>query len=178
VTLTVPARGQWADHRHSIDPIRDGWLGAQTSWSSTNAWGTQYRAIYVPVRVVRRVVVRQLGWVSGPTAAGNCDVGIYDSTGTRIVATGSQTNTSASITRVVDITDTTIGPGCYYLGLNNDTTTDTFLSYPITAPEAAARGLLSETLGSLALPSTASWALANTLTFIPIPVALLVTEVS
>jgi hypothetical protein len=178
VTLTVPAQGQWADHRHSIDPIRDGWVGAQVVWSTTSAWGTQYRAIYVPVRVVRRVVVRQLGWVSSATAAGNCDVGIYDQGGTRIVSTGSQTNTSTSNTRVVDITDTTIGPGCYYLALNNDTTTDTFVSYAATAPELAARGVLTEALGSLTLPSTASWAVDNTLTFIPVPVALLVTEVS
>lgn len=177
MTLTVRPAGALAFPSHSIDNASNGWR-ASGGVTGNMAWGTQYRAIYVPIRVPRRVVVRKMGWVTSGVAAGNSDVGIYDTSGTRLVSSGSTTNTSTTTTRVADITDTTVGPGLYYFALNNDTTTDTFTAFSLAAPIPASRGVLTETLGSVTLPATATWAVDQTLVFIPYITALLVTEIS
>lgn len=177
MTLTIPSSGQWAGPMFSIDTFASHWMSYQTVASSAAAWGTANRAIYVPVRVPKRCVVRELGIGSGATATGNVDVGIYDPSGVRLVSSGSTAKTATSI-QAVDVTDTTIGPGLYYLGLNNDTTTDTFVAFTSAAPLAVTRGVLTEALGSVTLPATATWVFDHTLAFMPLISALLVTEVS
>lgn len=177
MTLTVPAQGQWAGSHHSIDNLTGGWMTYQTLPTNATPWGTQYRAIYVPIRVPRRVVVRKLGYANTSTATGNYDIGLYDAAGTRLVSSGSTAKTTSAATITYDMTDTTIGPGLYYLALNNDTTTDTFIAQLDNVPTPAARGILTETLGSVTLPATATWIVDQTLGFIPIVTALLVTEV-
>jgi hypothetical protein len=152
-------------------------MSPQAGVTAVSAWGTQYRAIYVPVRVPRRVTVLELGAAVESTSTGNVDIGLYDRFATRLVSTGSTVKLS-SLTQAIEATDTTIGPGLYYLALNNDTTTDTFTTWSLTAPAPAANGVLTETLGAVTLPATATWALDNTLTIVPVISALLVTEVS
>lgn len=171
---TIP----WAKPKHSIDTITDAWIGWQTTPNSVLAWGTQYRAIYVPIRVASRVTVVQLGISVAATATGNIDLGIYYPNGTRIVSTGSTTKLAASGVQVVDITDTVLVPGLYYLGANNSTTGDTFNCASITAPLLASWGVLTETLGSVTLPATASWAVDNSLTVYPVISAMLNTVVT
>lgn len=177
MTLTIPAKGQWAGPLHSIDNMSS-WYSYQDNAVTSTAWGTQYRAVYVPVRVPVRCVVRKLGYASSTTATGNIDIGLYDASGVRLVSSGSTAKVGATSLAVVDVTDTTIGPGGYYIALNNDTTTDTFSCTSESAPRAAAYGLLTETLGSVVLPATATWIVNQTLTFSPVVSALLVTEVS
>ena len=174
---SAPTSGLMHTPSHSIDNLTGGWMAFQESPNTATAWGTQYRAIYVPIRVVDRCVVRKLGFASAAAAAGNVDVGLYDANGARLVSSGPTTKTGTGV-QVVDVADTTIGPGLYYIGLNNDTTTDTVTALAGTAPVPAARGVLTETLGGVALPASASWAVDNVLSFIPIVTALLVTEVS
>jgi hypothetical protein len=156
----------------------DAWSWGSFTPSTTTAWATQYRAIYVPVRVPQRVTVVELGVSNGTTATGNIDIGLYDSAGTRLVSTGSTAKSASAVIQAIDVTDTTIGPGLYYLGLNNDTTTDTVGCEIASAPLPAAMGVLAETLGAVTLPATASWGVSQTLGFVPFIVALLVTEVS
>lgn len=178
MTLTAPtSMVPWAIPSHSIDTLQWSWIAPQQIVAATVAWGTANRAIYVPTRVPRRVVVRKIGASTGSTSAGNIDVGIYDASGALVVSSGS-TAKASSITQVIDVADTTIGPGLYYLALNNDTTTDTFVALDLNPPFPAAYGVLTQTLGSVTLPATASWAVDNTLTLIPAVVMLTGTEVS
>ena len=178
MTLTSVGTGLWATSRHSIDTLADSWIAWQATANTTTAWGTANRAVYVPIRVPRRVIVRELAYSSAPTATGNIDIGLYDQGGTRLVSSGSVAKSGSSSETVRDITDTTIGPGLYYLALNNDTTTDTFTMCTETAVVATARGILTEAVGAVTLPATATWAIDNTLAFIPNLSALLITEVT
>jgi hypothetical protein len=122
-----------------------------------------------------RVTVVEMAYFSGSTSTGNIDIGIYNETGTRLVSSGSTAKASNGYP-TVGVTDTVIGPGLFYFALNNDTTTDTFSTFSIAAPIPAATGVLSETLGSVVLPATATWVQDQTLAFIPDVVAYLVTE--
>ena len=165
---------QWAKNRHSIDTVKDAWIGYQAGAGATNtAWGTQYRAIYVPVRVLQRVTVLEMAYYEN-TATGNFDIGIYDAAGTRLVSLGSTAVGSNWV--AVNTTDTVIGPGCFYLAFNSDTAADTYYATTDAAPIPAARGILTETLANVTLPATATWAVDQTLAFIPFLSALLVTE--
>lgn len=73
-------------------------------------WGTAY----------------QLLFYVGATSSGNIDVGIYDSQQNRIVSAGS-TAMSATINTVqeINIADTVLSPGEYFLAVACDNTTGT-----------------------------------------------------
>ena len=178
MTLTVPSTGQWAGSHLSIDNLTGGWMAHTRGASTANAWGTANRAIYMPIRVPRRVIVRELGYASSTTGAGNIDIGLYDQSGTRLISTGSTAKSATAALEAIDVTDTTIGPGLYYIGLNNSTTTDTFISVSTGTEQAAIQGVLIQAVGAVTLPATATWSIDHALEFIPIVSALLVTEVS
>lgn len=176
--LAQLSSAQWAESHLSIDNLTGGWMTYQSSAATSTAWGTANRAIYVPIRVPHRITVKELGYVCNSTATGNIDIGLYDSAGTRLASTGSTAKANSTKTVALDVTDTTIGPGLYYVALNNDTTTDTFYCFSDTAPNPAARGILTQAVGAVTLPATATWALDQTLAFIPLLSALPVTELA
>jgi hypothetical protein len=142
------------------------------------AWPTQYLAIYIPVRVKRRVVVRKLGIANGATASGNLDLGLYDAIGTRLVSAGSTAQSGTTTEQVIDITDTIIGPGLYYLAACMDGTTGTTARYAPTAPYLCSIGVLTEAVGSVTLPATATWTVNQTLAYYPILYAFTGTTVA
>lgn len=88
----------------------------------SNAWPAANRAIFVPVRVPIGVTVYKMGCGTGTGTTGNFALGIYDAGGNLIVSTGSTAKTTASSERVIDITDTYLGPGLYYLAMAVDDT--------------------------------------------------------
>ena len=179
MTLTLPASGLMAGLRFTVDTINDSWMPWLTAPAGGQAWGTANRAIYIPVRFPTSGVVKELGYVAeGSAATGNIDIGLYDASGTRLCSTGSQTKALSDTVAVFDVTDTTVQRGLYYLALNNSTTTDTFYADIPAAPNLAARGVLTEAVGAVTLPATATWALNQTLALFPVIVALMVTEVS
>lgn len=169
--------GVWPAPSFSIDTFNSAWIAHQSGPGSAVTWGVANRAVYVPVRVPRTGVVLKLAASVGATSTGNIDIGLYNTAGTRLVSSGSVTKLSSQ-TQVRDVTDTTIGPGLYYLALNNSTTTDSFHAWNEVGTWAVARGVLTEALGSVTLPDTATWAIDQTLTVVPIISALLVTELA
>ena len=179
MTLTQPQVGYAGLHGHAISSANDLISICLTIdmlvSSSTATYPTADLAIYVPVRVKTRVVVRKM-LAAIATASGNVDIGIYNAGGTRLVSTST---TAAAAPLVVDVTDTTLGPGLHYLAVVADNTTITFDRDNPTAPTLAASGVLTEQLGAgAALPATATWAVNQTLAYLPMVAALLVTEVS
>ena len=78
----------------------------------------------------------------------------------------------------MDVTDITIGPGLYYIALVDGTDTATYIGWAPTAPMLAAAGVLTEALGSVALPATATWGLNQTLARLPNMGVLLETTVA
>lgn len=135
-----------------------------STFTNAGTWPTADLALYCPIVVTRRVLVKKL--VAGiNTASGNVCMGVYDDAGTRLITSGS---TAAAIEQVFDVTDTPIGPGIFYLALVADNTTITVTRANDAAPLLASFGLLSEQLGaSAALPATASWSLAQSQAYWP-----------
>lgn len=86
-------------------------------------WPTANLAKFVPVIVPVTVTVKKMVFWVG-TSSGNYDIGIYDEHANRLVSLGSTAMPAAGIV-VTDITDTTIGPGVYFLALVVSNTTAT-----------------------------------------------------
>lgn len=83
------------------------------------AYPSANRCIFIPFTLSTPFIARQL-WVYNATGSvsGNLDLGIYDSTGTLLVSTGS---TPAAINlQYIDIDDTLIGPGQFYFAVTVD----------------------------------------------------------
>ena len=173
MTLVTPVLGVSA-RRQSIDVLNDSYIPSNTPPGS-NTWPSANLAIYVPLRVVSRVVVKQLWLAATATGTGNADCGVYNSGGTRLVSAGSTARVAAVAEQVFDVTDTTIGPGLYYWALSCSNNTDQVKSLVPVAPLPAAWGVLSEALGSVTLPATATWVVDQTLALIPVGGILLET---
>src|SRR4051794_4906204 len=85
--------------------------------NQTSGYSANNQAKYVPVLLTVPVVVTKLAWLNGATLGSNIDVGIYDDNGLRLVSSGAVAQSGVSAVQVADITDTPLGPGCYYLAL-------------------------------------------------------------
>lgn len=88
-------------------------------------WPTSNRAYYYPFRIDHPITVLKLWMANGAAAAGNLDIGIYSEDGTRIVSSGSTAQAGTNTLQEIDIADTVIGPGAFYLAAAMDGTTGT-----------------------------------------------------
>lgn len=93
--------------------------------AASGAWPSANRAVLVPFSVNTTITVKKLFLLMGTAVSGNVDVGIYDSTGRKIVSSGSTVQTGANTQQEFDITDTVLPPGDYYLACVLDNTTGT-----------------------------------------------------
>lgn len=145
-------------------------LGVQINYSGTStAWPSANLAIFIPMRLARPEVAYKITIGAGTTAAGNFDVGIYDAFGNRLVSAGA-TAKAASTEQDINIADTRIGPGLYYLGMSADGTNNYMGASPAgSSPVPVQRARLAGTLemaSAYVLPATATFA-ARTTSFIP-----------
>lgn len=131
------------------------------TWGAPTAgavWPSANRALYTAVLVEVPLVAKKIA-VLPTVQSGNLDVGIYTEDGTRLVSMGSTAVGTASAVQVLDITDTTLNPGTYFLAMNCDNTTAAFQrsSAGITGTMSAF-GLQQQAVGAIALPATATFA--------------------
>ena len=128
--------------------------GASTAWPSANL------AIFVPIYVAEPCTVYKMVAGAGATAgSNNFDIGIYDQSGNRLVSSGA-TAKGSSVEHVIDVTDTRIGPGIYYLAMSADGTGNYVLvtpsgTTPVPLQKARMLGTL-EAATSYVLPATAT----------------------
>lgn len=100
--------------------------GAPTS----AAWESAARVVYFPILVLALATVRRVWWANGATVSGGAtvEVGIYRDTdgkpGAKIIS-GSATQGSANVVQFVDVTDTALAPGRYWLALMMSSATNT-----------------------------------------------------
>lgn len=135
-----------------------------TSFVST-AWPTANKAIYVPFILHRPNTLYKVGWWNGAAAqAGTREVGLYKPDGTKIIS-GSATAATINIAQMVDVTDTVVEAGLYFLGMSDSGTATLFAIAP-TAPLCAGLGVLSQVTAS-PLPATATMAVDQALAYIP-----------
>jgi hypothetical protein len=92
---------------------------------NVNPAGTNYPAanvtILVPFGIAEPILVLKLWLENGAAVAGNIDLGIFGPDGTLIVGKGSTGQSGTSVIQELDITDTRLDPGRYYLGITSDT---------------------------------------------------------
>lgn len=151
--------------RHSIDTRNDSWL-PDIDFPGSSVWPSANLAIYVPLRIPSRVVVQALWFSSNTTGTGNVDMGLYDATGAAVISATAAAKTASASEQVFNVTDTTVGPGLYYIALASNSGTDTFYRWTLTAPLALAYGVLYET-SAYPLPATATWTTSQTQTLCP-----------
>ena len=119
---------------------------------------TANRVVFVPFRVPEAVTVTKMFWGNGSAVAGNLDAGIYDEVGTRLVSTGSTLQAGTARLQVVDVTDTTLARGVYYLAMLSDTSgaTQKVLAALPAAGIPQSLGLLQQASVTLPLATNAS----------------------
>jgi hypothetical protein len=91
--------------------------------SNANVWPLANLAMYFPIVTRREITLYQLGWQNGGAVTGHVDVGVYDNNQNRLVSAGSTVQSPISTIQLVDIADTTLPPGVYYLAMVADTGT-------------------------------------------------------
>lgn len=124
---------------------------------SSLAWPSANRAIFVPFRVPVPVTIDKLAMGTGTGTGGNYDQGIYDEFGNLVIATGSTARPGASQDSIVDIADTVLMPGLYYLAMALDgTNTVQHVSMNLTAQTKLMGMRQMDT--AFPLPSTATFA--------------------
>lgn len=103
-----------------------GWGWTSDFYSGTPTSGTYTlanRAYYVPILVPAVCVARRVWWYNGATVSASYDLdcGIYTDAGykpgTRLVSSGSTAQGTASVIQFVDITDTALSPGLYWIAI-------------------------------------------------------------
>ena len=106
-----------AAHSLSLGGVAVNIVAGGAAPTGSVAWPAANRAILIPFRLPRLATVYKATVGNGTTASGNFDVGVYDIAGNRLVSSGA-TSKGASTETNVDLTDTLLGPGRYYMALS------------------------------------------------------------
>ena len=137
---------------------------------SSVAWPSANLALFVPVLVPQPVTVFRMTAGCGSGTGGNFDMGLYDSAGHLLVSSGA-TARSASSEVSVDVTDTRVGTGLFYLALSTDGVAAMYAAQALGVQKCRLLGFL-QMASAYPLPSTATFAKCAT-DYIPIVAAYL-----
>jgi hypothetical protein len=131
---------EWPDHvgssRERIVHMQSPEFGvanlvASTASTGSTLWPSANKPIAIPFRVFIGMTVYQLGWINGSgTMTDSFDIGVYDASWARKVAGGGTARSGVSTIQWVDVTDTFLQVGKYYLvGSANGVTAGQFTDY-------------------------------------------------
>lgn len=130
-----------------------GTFQASKATFSAGAWPSANLAIALPITVNVQVTVYQIYWENGATVSGNIDVAIYDQNWNRKVSAGSTAQSGVSTAQAVDIADTTLSAGVYFMAMSVDNTTATVKrASGYNALIFQSLGVQQQALGSVTLP--------------------------
>lgn len=130
---------------------------SSASGMGAGTWPAANRALYIPFELDFPAIAKQMAFTV-TTQSGNFDAGIYSETGSRLVSKGSTAVPVAGIA-AIDIADTVLTPGTYFMALNIDNTTAAVQrSSGPPAETLRACGLQQQAVGAIALPATAAFA--------------------
>lgn len=136
-----------------------------TSSVLTTAWPTANLALYIPFIIHDPWLLQLILISNGATVSGNVDVGVFDGQQNRIVSKGSAAQAGTSAVQSLDVTDTTLEPGRYYMGVALDNNVGMISGYAVAAPLPAAAGVLQQA-SAFPLPDPAVFA-ACAQSFVP-----------
>ena len=125
------------------------------------AWPTANKALFIPFKLTRPITATQMFVYNGTTAQDNFDLGIYSVDGTRLVSAGATVQANASVIQVVNITDTLLGPGLFYMACAFEGTTSTVIRTTLTASKGKIAGI-TEMANAYPLPAVATFATLTT----------------
>lgn len=125
--------------------------------NQTVVWPTANLAIFVPFRVCRSETITHMATGYGSATSGNVDLGVYTAGGELVVSTGSTAQGTAGEEHIIDVTDTDIHAGMYYLAVACDNTTGRIGQFTSTTNRQFARIMGCRQMASaFPLPSTAT----------------------
>lgn len=117
---------------HIITPMSYNSIGADlVSLGAIGAWAsgsipTANLAIAVPFQIAAPFLIRKVLWLNGTTAStDSADVGVYTEDGRLVISGGGTAIAGANTIQGVDVTDTLIPPGRYWLAYVQNGTTAT-----------------------------------------------------
>lgn len=138
---------------HSVEAIGTQ-LGARSAAAPVSAtWPTTNLALAIPFVLHTTVTVVKMFLYNGATVSGNFDIGIYNESWARQVASGSTAQAGTSAVQEVNTADTQLVAGRYYLALNFDNTTATVFRSITAAPYNAMIGMAQQAVGAVTLPN-------------------------
>lgn len=142
-------------------------LGLAMNNCASAAYPSANLAIYYPFVLRRQIVAAQLFWFNGATVSGNVDIGIYSADGARLTPSSSTAQATINTLQVVNITDTTIGPGLFRMGIAMNNTTGTLNSIASGLLAFLSACGVTQQATAFALPATSTIATA-TFDYLPI----------
>jgi hypothetical protein len=83
----------------------------------TGTWPVANLAFFIPFRLPTVVVVTLMFAYNGAAVNGNLDLGIYDASGNRLISSGGVAQAGINQIQTLDIPDTKIGPGIFYMAI-------------------------------------------------------------
>lgn len=98
-------------------------LQAGSGAPTSAAWSAANRALFIPFRLSRPITAVKMFVFNGTTVSGNLDVGIYNKDGVRLVSSGSVAQAGTSQVQVIDIADTFLDIGLFYMAMAMDNST-------------------------------------------------------
>lgn len=149
-----------------VGTLTPGWspiavMPVASAFPASGTFEAADRAVYYPLRVPTTCVVRRVWWANGGTVNASylIDCGIYADAGFKpgalLVSAGSTAQGTATQVQFVDVTDTTLAPGLYWIALASSSTSATiFRSNDMQASQNAAARF--QEASARPLPATAT----------------------
>jgi hypothetical protein len=131
-----------------------------TAAPASVAHGTANLARFYPFVLSEPIMVVKMWWYNGATANGNTDIGIYDESGTKLLSMGNTAQGTINILQEVNVTDTWLGRGRFYMGLSSSSATATYFSNVISVQLSKMLGWAQMATANV-LPATATYAAAS-----------------
>lgn len=141
-------------HPDSIGSANQILNNSSAAAAASATWAAANTGFFYPFTLTQFATAYKLLFYVGATSSGNIDMGIYDSQFNRIVSMGSTAmSASTNAVQALDITDTLLSPGDYFLAVACDNTTGTCFRIAVSADEVALSSFPIYQKGSLTGPT-------------------------
>lgn len=135
--------------------------------AASGVWSLANRAIFVPFFFPATITVKRMWVVTGATGGTDSrSIGLYREDGTQIVVSANTVAGTANQVQFIDITDTTLAPGSYYVAMSQNGVTATMFRPPHTVEQE--RVFAVQMAAAYPLPATATFTAITSSTSIPL----------
>lgn len=133
-------------------------LGSQAGINAATSGAlTANQAYYYPFQLAVPATAVKMSVITGSSAVGNIDVGIYDWQGNRLVNSGSTAQGTINVLQEINTTDLAMLPGRYFMALQPSGAATVFRNAPADELVRSVAPMFIQAVGSFGLPSTATF---------------------